>query len=238
MTSAFFLYGGWPGHFPYEVAEWADGIMDDLGFEVTHTNDPHRLEEDLTAYDVIVCGWTQAMTTEDLTDRAERSLLDAVAQGTGFVGWHGATASFRSSLPFSFLLVGDVEIAFGINRHAVRLAELPEEFRILGGGLRGCRRGGPSISPSWCPCPLLLAKFSLAAYHAIFNARDGGWVRPDNVGVVDHRRWFEAGRRPFSSCQQRWRLAIASPKLRRTSSARNPDLVTHWSASIQVRSKS
>ncbi len=104
MTSAFFLYGGWPGHFPYEVAEWADGIMDDLGFEVTHTNDPHRLEEDLTAYDVIVCGWTQAMTTEDLTDRAERSLLDAVAQGTGFVGWHGATASFRSSLPFSFLL--------------------------------------------------------------------------------------------------------------------------------------
>ena len=104
MTSAFFLYGGFPGHFPYEIAEWADGIMGELGFEVTHTNDPHQLDQDLTGYDVIVCGWTQAMTTEDLTDRAERSLLDAVAQGTGFVGWHGATAAFRSSLQFSFLI--------------------------------------------------------------------------------------------------------------------------------------
>ncbi len=83
MTSAFFLYGGFPGHFPYEIAEWADGIMGELGFEVTHTNDPHQLDQDLTGYDVIVCGVDQAMTTEDLTDRAERSLLDAVAQGTG-----------------------------------------------------------------------------------------------------------------------------------------------------------
>jgi type 1 glutamine amidotransferase len=104
MTSAFFLYGGFPGHYPYEIAEWADAIMGDLGYEVTHSNDPHRLDADLTGYDLIVCGWTQAMTTEDLTEGAERGLLDAVAKGTGFVGWHGATAAFRSSLPFSFLL--------------------------------------------------------------------------------------------------------------------------------------
>jgi type 1 glutamine amidotransferase len=104
MSRALFLYGGWPGHFPYEVAKWADGLMSELDFDVTHINDPHRLEEDLTGYDVIVCGWTQAMTTEDLTEKAERSLLGAVESGTGFVGWHGAAASFRASLPFSFML--------------------------------------------------------------------------------------------------------------------------------------
>jgi hypothetical protein len=104
MMRALLLYGGWPGHFPYDIAEWADGILGELGFEVTHIHDPDRLAEDLTIYDVIVCGWTQSLTTEDLTENAERSLLGAVSAGTGFVGWHGATAAFRASLPFSFLL--------------------------------------------------------------------------------------------------------------------------------------
>jgi type 1 glutamine amidotransferase len=104
VSRALFLYGGWPGHFPYDVAEWATSLMTDEGFEVDEIHDPYRLEADLTGYDLIVCGWTQAVTTEDLSEKAERSLLGAVEQGTGFVGWHGAAASFRASLPFSFLL--------------------------------------------------------------------------------------------------------------------------------------
>jgi uncharacterized protein len=104
MSRALLLYGGFPGHMPYEIGEWAHGLMDEIGFEVTVINDPHRLDDDLTGYDVVVCGWTQAMTTENLTDTAGRRLLSAVEQGTGFVGWHGAAAAFRASLPFSFLL--------------------------------------------------------------------------------------------------------------------------------------
>jgi type 1 glutamine amidotransferase len=98
-----YLYGGWPGHLPYEVADWANCLMGDLEFEVDAINDPFRLEQDLTEYDLIVIGWTQALTTEDLSDRAELRLLEAVAQGTGFAGWHGMTASFRSSLPYNLL---------------------------------------------------------------------------------------------------------------------------------------
>ena len=104
MTKVLYLYGGWPGHYPYDVAKWARGIMDELGFDVEETQDPHRLEEDLAVYDLIVIGWTQALTTEDLTDMAERQLLTAVEGGTGIAGWHGMTASFRSSLPYHFLI--------------------------------------------------------------------------------------------------------------------------------------
>lgn len=104
MTKVLYLYGGWPGHFPYDVAKWAMGVMEgDLGFEVETTQDPHLLERDLIGYDLLVVGWTQATTTEDLTDRAEARLTEAVRSGTGLAGWHGMTASFRSSLPFSFI---------------------------------------------------------------------------------------------------------------------------------------
>ena len=104
MTKVLFLYGGWPGHRPYEVAEWATSLLhDDLGFTVDATTDPFRLEEDLTKFDLVVFGWTQALTTEDLTDKQERSLLHAVSNGTGVGGWHGMAASFRSSLPYHFV---------------------------------------------------------------------------------------------------------------------------------------
>jgi type 1 glutamine amidotransferase len=104
VKKVLFLYGGWPGHLPYEVARWARGEMAALDFDVEETQDPHRFEGDLTVYDLIVLGWTQAQTTEDLTDNSEARLVEAARAGTGFVGWHGATASFRSSLPYNYVL--------------------------------------------------------------------------------------------------------------------------------------
>lgn len=104
MRRALFLYGGFPGHMPYEVAAWASMLLAELDFDVDHITDPYRLDDDLTGYDLILCGWTQAVTTEDLSEGAEKNLLAAVEQGTGFVAWHGAAAAFRASLPFSFLL--------------------------------------------------------------------------------------------------------------------------------------
>ncbi|CAL9563023.1 MULTISPECIES: ThuA domain-containing protein [Streptomyces] len=107
MTRALYLYGGWPGHKPYEVAEWALAEMRDLGLSVDTINDPYRLEEDLTGYDLIVIGWTQAHTTETLTPRQEDSLLHAVENGTGVAGWHGMAASFRASLRYNHLVGGN-----------------------------------------------------------------------------------------------------------------------------------
>ena len=103
MTRVLYLYGGWPGHRPYEVAKWAHGLMSELDFDVEDITDPHLLDQDLRTYDLIVIGWTQALTTEDLTDAAERRLHEAVLAGTGLAGWHGMAAAFRSSLQFSLL---------------------------------------------------------------------------------------------------------------------------------------
>ena len=107
MTKVLYLYGGWPGHAPYAIAEWARGVFDELGFAVDETNDIFRLDADLTGYDLIVNGWNNALTTEDLSDSQEDRLLQAVESGTGFVAWHGAAAAFRASLKYHFLLGGD-----------------------------------------------------------------------------------------------------------------------------------
>lgn len=104
MPRALYLFGGWPGHFPYEVAAtWATPALQDLGFAVDEIHDPHLLDQDLTVYDLIVIGWTQASTTEDLTEKAEGRLHEAVRSGTGLAGWHGMGASFRASLQFSLI---------------------------------------------------------------------------------------------------------------------------------------
>jgi uncharacterized protein len=121
-----YLYGGFPGHLPYEVAKWARGLMAELEYDVEETQDPHRFEDDLTGYDLIVLGWTQAQTTEDLTDRAEARLIEAARAGTGFAGWHGATAAFRSSLPYSWI-VG----ASFIEHPGGEAVRVPYEVRIV-----------------------------------------------------------------------------------------------------------
>jgi uncharacterized protein len=100
--------------------------MAELGFEVDEINDPYRLDADLTGYDLIVVGWTQALTTEDLPERAEQRLLEAVRQGTGFAGWHGMTAAFRASLPYNFLCGA----AF-VEHPGGEGVEVPYEVRIV-----------------------------------------------------------------------------------------------------------
>jgi type 1 glutamine amidotransferase len=104
MKKALYLYGGFPGHRSYDLAPWGRGLLEELEFEVEEIHDPHLLERDLTRYDLIVLGWTQSQTTEDLTDLAEARLWEAARAGTGFAGWHGMVASFRASLPYSFLI--------------------------------------------------------------------------------------------------------------------------------------
>ncbi len=107
MTRVLSLFGGWPGHRPYAISAWADELLAELQFDVTHSSDIFTLDSDLTGYDLIVLGWNNALTTEDLSDAQEESLLSAVAAGTGIAAWHGAAAAFRSSLQYHFMLGGD-----------------------------------------------------------------------------------------------------------------------------------
>ncbi|KPX26000.1 ThuA domain-containing protein [Pseudomonas ficuserectae] len=83
MTRALYLYGGWPGHYPYEIAAWARDIYKELGWEVEESTDIFTLDRDLKGYDVIIVGWNNAVTTETLTASQERCLSEAVESGVG-----------------------------------------------------------------------------------------------------------------------------------------------------------
>jgi len=107
MTNVLYLYGGWPGHSPYDVAAWTRGITDELGFDVEESQDVFTLDRDLSGYDLVILGWNNALTTEDLSDSQEDHLLSAVEAGTGIAAWHGAAAAFRSSLRYHLMLGGD-----------------------------------------------------------------------------------------------------------------------------------
>lgn len=106
MTRVLYLYGGWPGHFPYEIAAWARELFSELDFQVEESTDIFTLDRDLTGYDLIVIGWNNAVTTETLTTAQENRLLEAIEGGTGLAAWHGAGAAFRASLKYHFVLGG------------------------------------------------------------------------------------------------------------------------------------
>ena len=106
MTRVLYLYGGWPGHKPYEVAGWARPLFKELGFDVEETNDIFALDADLTGYDLIALNWNNALLSEGLTLAQETSLLTAVEHGTGVAAWHGAAAAFRTSLKYHLLIGG------------------------------------------------------------------------------------------------------------------------------------
>ncbi|WP_053351541.1 ThuA domain-containing protein [Leucobacter musarum] len=105
---ALYLYGGWPGHNPYGVAEWARNLLEELGFEVVESNDIFALDQDLTGFDLIVNNWNNALLSETLTPSQEQHLLGAIEQGTGFVSWHGGGAAFRGSVMYHMMLGADV----------------------------------------------------------------------------------------------------------------------------------
>jgi len=77
MTNALYVYGGWPGHRPYDIAEWTRDLVGELGFDLDESQDIFTLDRDLSGYDLIILGWNNALTTEDLSDSQEDHLLAA-----------------------------------------------------------------------------------------------------------------------------------------------------------------
>ncbi len=72
------------------------------GFEVTCTKDGRVFDGDLDQYDVIAAFATGDLTkpnkrgTPPMSPKGKQRLLDAVADGKGFVGFHAATDSFHT----------------------------------------------------------------------------------------------------------------------------------------------
>ena len=48
MTNVLYLYGGWPGHSPYDVADWTRELVAGLGFHIVESQDVFTLDRDVT----------------------------------------------------------------------------------------------------------------------------------------------------------------------------------------------
>jgi type 1 glutamine amidotransferase len=102
MTSALMVWGGWEGHEPEKAVGLfapllrAAGLRVDVQPGIEIYADLERLRQ----YDLIV----QAVTWSTITGEQEKNLLDAVAGGVGFGGWHGGVLdSFRNHTNYQFM---------------------------------------------------------------------------------------------------------------------------------------
>ena len=99
---ALLLHGGWEGHDPDRVADYAERHLLE-GFEVVRSSDLAVLRADvLRDFDLLVPVWTFGQITE----AQEADLLSSVAGGLGVLAWHGAASAFLASRPHKLLLGG------------------------------------------------------------------------------------------------------------------------------------
>lgn len=94
--------GGWEGHEPQLVSARFARIMEANGCEVTisHTLEVLSEKERLMEYDLIVPCWTMGQINPEYT----RSIMEAVALGTGLAGCHGGmNDAFRNDTDWQFM---------------------------------------------------------------------------------------------------------------------------------------
>ena len=81
------MWGGWEGHEPKQCVDIFAPLIKEAGFDVDIETslDIYTDAERMATYDVI----TQVHTMSSITKEQERGLLDTIANGAGFAGWHG-----------------------------------------------------------------------------------------------------------------------------------------------------
>lgn len=97
--------GGWEGHRPVEATDRFIPFLEANGFRVRIENTPevYTDSELMSRTDLIM----QCYTMGTASDEAVAGLRMAVADGTGFAGWHGGIAdSFRNTSDYLHLVGG------------------------------------------------------------------------------------------------------------------------------------
>ena len=105
MKQALMVWGGWAGHEPFQCVQLFAPMLEQAGFAVTISDslDAYLDADKLRTYDLIA----QVVTMSTITREQEKGLLDAIAAGTGFAGWHGGMCdAFRNSTDYQFMTGG------------------------------------------------------------------------------------------------------------------------------------
>ena len=105
MKSALMVWGGWDGHTPDKAVERVAPVLEENGFEVKISDALASYDDGdyLKSLDLIVQCWTMG----EISGEQNKNLLEAVASGVGFGGWHGGAGdSFRNTESFQFMVGG------------------------------------------------------------------------------------------------------------------------------------
>ena len=173
------VWGGWEGHEPKQCVDIFAPPIRDAGFEVdVETSlDVYTDAARMAAYDVI----TQVHTMSSITKVQEKGLLDTIAAGTGFAGWHGGMAdAFRQNTEYQFMVGGQwVAHPGNIVDYTVNIVDQADPITA---GLDDFRMHSEQYLLQVDPSNEVLATTTFSGEHA-------PWIEGTVMPVVWKRRW-------------------------------------------------
>ena len=173
------VWGGWEGHEPKQCVDIFAPLVREAGFEVDIETslDVYTDGERMAAYDVI----TQVHTMSSITREQEKGLLDTVAAGAGFAGWHGGMAdAFRDNPEYQFMVGGQwVAHPGNIIDYTVNIIDRADPITA---GLDDFRMHSEQYLMHVDPSNEVLATTTFSGEHA-------AWIDGTVMPVVWKRRW-------------------------------------------------
>jgi len=179
MKKMLFVWGGWEGHEPKQCVDVFAPLMREAGYDVTisDTLDAYLDKEKMMSYDLI----TQVVTMSAISRDQERGLLDAIASGVGFGGWHGGMCdAFRNNTEYQFMTGGQwVAHPGNIIDYTVNITKQSDP---IVSGLSDFQMHSEQYYMHVDPINEVLATTTFGAQHA-------PWIEGAVVPVVWKKRW-------------------------------------------------
>jgi len=179
MKKMLFVWGGWEGHEPKQCVDVFAPLMREAGYDVTisDTLDAYLDKEKMMSYDLI----TQVVTMSAISRDQERGLLDAIASGVGYGGWHGGMCdAFRNNTEYQFMTGGQwVAHPGNIIDYTVNITKQSDP---IVSGLSDFQMHSEQYYMHVDPINEVLATTTFGAQHA-------SWIEGAVVPVVWKKRW-------------------------------------------------
>ena len=172
------VWGGWEGHEPKQCVDVFAPLLKQKGFEVDiRDNLDVYLKPTLKDYDVI----TQVVTMSSITKEQEKGLLEAIASGVGYAGWHGGMGdSFRNNTEYQFMVGGQwVAHPGNIIDYTVNITKASDPIVA---GLKDFKMKSEQYYMHVDPSNEVLATTTFTGEHT-------PWVEGTVMPVVWKRRW-------------------------------------------------
>jgi type 1 glutamine amidotransferase len=179
MKKPLFVWGGWDGHEPEKCTHVFVPLIERAGYavDISETLDVYLDQDYMKSFDLISQVWTMGTITPD----QEKGLLDTIASGIGFGGWHGGAGdSFRNNTNYQFMVGGQwVAHPGGVIDYTVNITNHKDPITA---GLPDFKMNSEQYYLHVDPSNEVLATTTFSGEHA-------AWIDGTVMPVVWKRRW-------------------------------------------------